>query len=343
MHRVKIALLHQSAPPPAIHGQIKPMKAGGYRDSGADIAFALKGRGISVATPTTDPDPRFDDGWTFPDTVEGIEAAIAAGASILWCNTIVYPGHPVDRFRGRLGFIGPETDLAKIVEDKTVAYHFLRDGGFPVPRQVVIDSRTNGTPPGRGPWVMKPVRGRGSQGVHWVPDGDVFQAVRQTWPLDRFGPGIIVEEALPGREITIAVLPPGRYVHDGTPIERQTPWALPAVERDQHVNHVMPYNGDVPIVENSRVISSSTAEIRHALRNAELLAARLGSRAVLRIDARENSEGVFAFFDVNMKPNMTGPGRPARETATSLVGLAAEAIGWDYGDLVTNLARQAWY
>jgi len=46
-------------------------------------------------------------------------------------------------------------------------------------------------------------------------------------------------------------------------------------------------------------------------------------------------------FDVNMKPNITGPGRPGRETQAALTVLAAEALGWSYRDFVRNVLRQA--
>lgn len=38
---VKLAILYQSTIPPSIMGIFKPMKPGGYSDSGADIAFNL--------------------------------------------------------------------------------------------------------------------------------------------------------------------------------------------------------------------------------------------------------------------------------------------------------------
>ena len=46
-------------------------------------------------------------------------------------------------------------------------------------------------------------------------------------------------------------------------------------------------------------------------------------------------------FDVNMKPNITGPGRPGRDAQVALTGLATEALGWSYRDTVRNMLRQA--
>lgn len=38
---------------------------------------------------------------------------------------------------------------------------------------------------------------------------------------------------------------------------------------------------------------------------------------------------------------MTGPGRPGREQQTALTGMAAQQIGWGYGDFVLNVVKQA--
>ena len=40
---------------------------------------------------------------------------------------------------------------------------------------------------------------------------------------------------------------------------------------------------------------------------------------------------------VNMKPNMTGPGRPGRDDQDSLVGIAVRSIGWDFVNLVDSI------
>lgn len=38
---MKIAVLYQKCALPAVNGILKPMKPGGYSDSGADIAYCL--------------------------------------------------------------------------------------------------------------------------------------------------------------------------------------------------------------------------------------------------------------------------------------------------------------
>lgn len=68
----RVAVLYQHAPPPQVDGIVKPMKPGGYSDSGADIAFALSSQpcraaGVHVVTPAAaagrTPVPEVDLDW----------------------------------------------------------------------------------------------------------------------------------------------------------------------------------------------------------------------------------------------------------------------------------------
>jgi len=58
-----VALLYQAMPPPVINGIRKDPKPGGYSDSGADIAFALRNAGVRIVTPQPDPDPAEAMDW----------------------------------------------------------------------------------------------------------------------------------------------------------------------------------------------------------------------------------------------------------------------------------------
>ena len=89
-----VALLYQALPPPVIDGLRKDAKPGGYSDGGADIGFALKGLGRTVVTPVPAPDPAQAMQWVFPDTADGIAAAIAAGADVLVAGTATFRGGP---------------------------------------------------------------------------------------------------------------------------------------------------------------------------------------------------------------------------------------------------------
>ncbi|CAI2196353.1 1995_t:CDS:1, partial [Funneliformis geosporum] len=66
-----------------IDGSRKPMKPGGYSDSGADIGYALKSNNIPVITPIDNSCSISNMDWVFPDTEEGINEALAKGTKTL--------------------------------------------------------------------------------------------------------------------------------------------------------------------------------------------------------------------------------------------------------------------
>ncbi|MFD2135802.1 hypothetical protein ACFSLT_12400 [Novosphingobium resinovorum] len=74
----------------------------------------------------------------------------------------------------------------------------------------------------------------------------------------------------------------------------------------------------------------------------EQAAAIIGIRTPMRIDCRQDVTGAYLLFDVNIKPNLTGAGRPGREHEDSLSTIAAAAVGWRYADLLVAAIRGAW-
>lgn len=51
----RVAVIYQQVAPPVFDGARKDPKPGGYSDSGADIAYCLRQRGIDVITPVAEP------------------------------------------------------------------------------------------------------------------------------------------------------------------------------------------------------------------------------------------------------------------------------------------------
>lgn len=352
-----VAVLHQATPPVDHDGIVKPAKPGGYRDSGADIAFALRRAGVAVTTPDPEPNPALDTGWTFPDTDAGIAAAIASGATALWANTVLFGGHPLERYMGRVRIVGQLPAAVGRYDDKAVTNRELRDTGIPVVRHVLLSD----TPREDAaltidtmdvdalarqrlafPLVIKPIRGRGSAGVAVVDDLSELRATATAMvAVGQFGTMLMLEPYLPGAEVTVTVMPPDR---SGTGNSARH-WCLPPVRRFNHHRGVAPYNGTVAVVRNSAVLSRSeqNGEAMVALLDACRRAAEhIEARAPIRIDCRQDTDGAWRLFDLNLKPNMTGPGRPGRDDQLSLTGIAAAAAGMSYPDLVTAMLRGAW-
>lgn len=363
-----VAVLHQALDPPLIDGARKPLKRGGYTDSGADIAWALRRAGVEVLTPEPAPDPARDDGWTFPDTAEGIRVAIGAGARVLWANTVLFAGHPLESASG-VAIVGQRPADVHRFDDKWHARTVLRAVGLPFPAAVLAgatggdgvvaegaidDALLERAGIGQGA-IVKPVRGRGSQGVSFAASApEIRTALARLFDaaipgpdgsIPVYGDRAMVEEFLPGEELTVAVLPPGLYrFGDATRLQSRH-WALPVIRRSGHEGGIAPYSGVVPIIRNSEVLRPSEAnddDVVRAVAQCERAAELIGARAAVRIDCRRSGSGRLTLFDVNLKPNLTGPGRPGRDTEESLVALAGRAAGWSYPELLLNLLGGVW-
>ncbi|GLA52328.1 hypothetical protein AnigIFM63604_009177 [Aspergillus niger] len=339
-----VAVLYQAIEPPIINGARKPRKPGGYQDSGSDIAYTLRNRGVQVVTPVSSPSPKEQEGWCFPDTENGILSAVRQGATHLWANTILFSSHPLQTSRSLasipISVVGQPPTLVESFDDKAYLNDQLRiHGSFTLPRSWLISNSDNISPILDSipcyPVVGKPVRGRGSHGVKECHDRAELEEHISALLLE--SPIVMVEEFLTGEEATITVMPPSR--------ESPEYWSLPPITRFNHVDGIAPYNGTVAVTANSRAVTESEMQdesYRSAMRQCEQVAKLIGATAPIRIDIRRFSEGSqFAIFDINMKPNMTGPGRPGREDQASLTALAAAAIGWDYGMLLHKILSSA--
>lgn len=164
----KVAILYQANLLPEKDGIQKPMKPGGYSDSGADIASQLMTKNVKVITPLEDPKPNNDKDWVFPDTKDGIELALKKGANTFWLNTVLYEHHPIEKFYDRnIEFLGQTPKSVDVFDDKIFTNNLLKSNKIPIPKTEIItkESSKNKLLDLKFPLVLKPIRGRGSQGV----------------------------------------------------------------------------------------------------------------------------------------------------------------------------------
>src|SRR5690606_21771019 len=176
--------------PPAIDNIRKPMKPTGYKDSSADIAVAIKELNINLITPKETPDILNDESWCFPDNYKGIKEAYDKGARLFWLNTVLYKGHPIIKFfKSGVKIVGQSPDSVHKFDDKFFTNQLLKEHGLPVPKEILlvqdisetsnetinISNLTVKNLKNKGldfPLVIKPLRGRGSQGVHKILDAE---------------------------------------------------------------------------------------------------------------------------------------------------------------------------
>ncbi|MFD1143745.1 ATP-grasp domain-containing protein [Larkinella insperata] len=344
-----VALLYQAAQPPVKDGLVKPMKPGGYSDSGADIAYALQRAGIPVITPVAHPDPARALDWVFPDTKDGIDQAVGQGAQVIWLNTVLFEAHPIQDYLQNGGtVVGQDPGTVEVFDDKWHTNQLLKGQGLPIPGVIMIRSWDEVRALGDSdfPRVVKPIRGRGSAGVTLVEnEKKLTEELNNLLRSEAYGNAVLVEDYLPGQEITVTVMPPGSYTINGQTVEKTACWSLPPVRRFNHEKGVAPYNGTVAVTHNSAVLSDedlALPEVQTVRHQCEKAAQLVGAKAPIRIDCRQDEAGRYFLFDLNMKPNMTGAGRPGRADQDSLSALAARHIGWSYADLLLNMLAQSW-
>ncbi len=344
-----VALLYQAAQAPAKKGLVKPMKPGGYADSGADIACALQKAGILVVTPVEEPEPAQPLDWVFPDTKAGIEQALRQGANLLWLNTILFKSHPIQHYLNKgVWVVGQDPNSVDEFDDKWETNQRLRAQGLPIPNAVIVKSnqQVSGLGTVNFPLIVKPIRGRGSAGVTLVnTEKQLADTLDTLFRSLAYGDALLVEEFLPGQEVTLTVMPAGMYEIEGRTIEKPTAWSLPPVKRLNHQHGVAPYNGIVAVVNNSQVLSDeelSLPTVQTLMKQCTRAAQLVNLKAPIRIDCRQDPAGNYVLFDLNMKPNMTGAGRIGRDDQDSLSALAARSIGWSYTDLLLNILAQLW-
>lgn len=335
------AVLYQIKEPPERDGLRKPMKKGGYSDSGADIAFTLKKAEINVITPSDAPRETEDLEWVFPDDREGILSAIAKGADTFWLNTVIYDGHPIEEFLSE-GYkvIGQDPKAVSLYDNKYFVNQILKEGGLDVVKEDLTSSLKNDLP--IFPIVIKPILGRGSQGVFIAKHKEEYnKKLQELTNAKVYGTSFMLEPYLIGTEVTIAVMLPGTYDINGVAVKKEAYWCLPVVERFNHINGIAPYNGTVPVVKNSRVMKQN--EILDNLCEQCAKAAKiLNVKSLIRIDCRADETGKFYLFDVNLKPNMTGASRSHRRDQDSLVMIAARELGWEFKDLLVYMKNTKW-
>ncbi|UZT99175.1 ATP-grasp domain-containing protein [Chryseobacterium fluminis] len=345
----RVAVLYQSQAPPPKNGITKPMKAGGYADSGADIAFSLRRHQTEIVTPSEAPSVNHDLDWVFPDTREGIQLAIEKGANVIWLNTVLYAGHPIENFTDMdISVVGQIPRNVDIYDDKLVTNQLLKKHHLPIPRSVMItaDNATDFHLEFPYPVVAKPIRGRGSQGVTLVQSREQLAIILgEMLGSKDYGHAIYAEEFLSGEELTVTVMTPGKYSINKQWIDKTGYWSLPPVRRFNHQNGIAPYNGTVAVIHNSEVLTENQlekTEIKQLLKECELAASLVNAKAPIRIDCRADCDGNYFLFDLNMKPNMTGASRPHRQDQDSLTAIAARKIGWSFDDLILNMLNQKW-
>lgn len=229
-------------------------------------------------------------------------------------------------------YTGPGVVASALAWDKAVSKRLFREHGIPTPEWVTFTADAfkemgaatalDLVPDAVGgfPVVVKPAEQGSALGLTRVdvPEG-LAEALLGALS---FGPAAIVERWIEGAEIAVSVLDLG----DG-------PQVLPPVEMVAKSGlfdfSAMYTPGETDYYVPARLTPEVEAEVR---RLAEQVHVLLGCRHVSRVDMVVSADGTPYVLECNTSPGMT---------ETSLLPMAAEAVGVGFQELVEKLARAA--
>jgi D-alanine-D-alanine ligase len=200
--------------------------------------------------------------------------------------------------------------------NKPMAKRLFAAAGIPVPKHVIVssDQVMAGDVMAR-PYVIKPLNEGSSVGVHIVREGDNAPLFGESgWP---YGDRVMVEEFIPGRELTVSVMGDKPLAVTEIKTARQF-YDYDAKYASGGSSHVVPAEVEASVYDE-------------AMRLALLAHQTLGCRGVTRADFRCDGDDLY-LLEINTQPGMT---------PTSLVPEQAAHAGLTFKDLCVWMVDNA--
>ena len=205
--------------------------------------------------------------------------------------------------------------------DKVAAKSVFAAAGLPVaPGAVTNMAALEHADPMPLPYVVKPLNEGSSVGVEILRAGDNRRAgIARGW---RFGPTAMVEEYIPGRELTVAVLQNRALA--------VTEIASTAAFYDYDAKYAA--GGSRHIIPAAIHPDAAAQAMRIALAAHQALGCRGATRADFRYDDTQGEPGRLVLLEVNTQPGLT---------PTSLLPEQAAFCGMDFPSLMTWMVEHA--
>ena len=221
----------------------------------------------------------------------------------------------------QLPYTGSGLRASAVAMDKVAAKAVFAAAGLPVAdHRLLAPGELEAADPFPRPYVLKPVSEGSSVGVHILRAGDNRRGeIARGW---KFGPAILAEPFIPGRELTVAVMQDRAL----TVTEITTALAFYDYEAkyaDGGSRHVLP----APIHPDATAEAMRVAVAAH-----RALGCRGVSRADFRYDDTAGEPGRIVLLEVNTQPGMT---------ATSLVPEQAAHCGIGFPQLCAWMVEHA--
>jgi D-alanine-D-alanine ligase len=206
--------------------------------------------------------------------------------------------------------------------DKVAAKAVFVAHGLPVaPGKVVPVEELEGSDPLSLPYVIKPMNEGSSVGVEIIRKGDNRRAdVARAW---RFGKAALVEEFIPGRELTVGVMGERALAVTEIIAEAGAFYDYESKYADGGSRHVVP--ASVHQDTYDRALDVALAAHR-------ALGCRGATRCDFRYDDTKGEPGRLVLLEINTQPGLT---------PTSLLPEQAAYLGMDFPALCAWMVEQA--
>jgi D-alanine-D-alanine ligase len=230
-------------------------------------------------------------------------------------------------------YTGSDPATLALALDKGIAKRVVRASGVATARgQLFLSSRDKLEKDLHFPLIVKPVAEGSSKGVLSTSVATNEMELRElvSLVLGRYNQGALVEEFLPGREFTVALIGESR------------PRVLPPMEIVYHTDKIKTpypvYSYEYKLDPRGEIENQAPAQMTDALRKDVEQVARdafsaLGCRDFARIDVRLNAEGKACFIECNPLPGLT--------PKWSDLCLISDSVGMDYTTLIAELVSPA--
>lgn len=275
----------------------------------------------------------------------------AEGIDLAWLNTAGVQGYdaiahtPSMLELSGVPYIGHRPLLSLTLDSKHVFKRECQAVGLPTPPFMVWDGVRGRLAPDsdprfqavfgghQGAYVVKPVVGRASQNVFYVPErAGLSEIVDRVYAesLDQ----VQIETFMGGPEYCVAISGPV-VVRGGAPSLLAEPFAFSVLERLTDVGEPIFTSMDVRPITADRVRLLTADDPAHAglVDLARRVHADFQLRALVRLDIRADTDGRLSILEANPKPDLK---RPEGERI-SLVCAGLEAEGMSYEDLLLSL------
>jgi D-alanine-D-alanine ligase len=209
-----------------------------------------------------------------------------------------------------------------IAMDKQIAKALFAASGLPIANGIVIPiAELTAADPIPLPYVVKPVCEGSSVGVEIIRAGDNRRAsVAHAW---RFGPTALVEEFIPGRELTVAVMDNRPIAVTDIIADAGSFYDYESKYADGGSHHIVPAEIHPTVYQHAMDVAARAHRI-------------VGCRGVTRCDFRyddtKGEPGRLVLLEINTQPGLT---------PTSLVPEQAAHIGIDFPRLCAWMVEHA--